>query len=474
MPNLLRSIRSYKFLAPTMLAIALASVWFLREPIGPNPPAITTRLPKPITPLIEPDSNPSLATSPSVSPSVNIRNKPSASRPLAVLNWPELDVEDKAWMYVQAARFADLIYHLPGLESEDMAKNLEENYWSFRRAIPAPYQAVFWDADPFTGLKLGLFKPQPNAANKNLWVLAIAGTEGLYDAIFDANSGKLQYRQFLGLLTSKFEPIWQGLPEGEKVQLLVTGHSLGGGLAQPVALDLIIQLRKLNHLQSVNLVTWNAFGAFNLIEKFAPQKDELKNSNLTEQGLKTYFALGFGQARHFSVCGDKVSTVGILWPPNSQARLRPIHRFDPAKRECFYEKEEVLEAHLMKTINMIVLNNPKVLYETSPTNIEPDIIERLGNRIWKAAVSNAMCRGAELTVPSPDTIFRRMTNILSQVTDCQQNQSIRREYFAHLNEMGKNLAERLKQDIFQDSPRPNLAEQLETHLSNLSNKKRCF
>jgi Lipase (class 3) len=313
---------------------------------------------------------------------------------------PEREKKIIEWAY----HFTLLIYDLPGFESERQGQRARTAYETYRTKVAKDYIEEYSLADPFTGLKVALFKPVGEAAKLNLWVLAFAGSESISDWIGDVGSGKEQFEVFRKMLKENLGKYSQGVM-GTSPELLITGHSLGGGLAQVAAyqIDKEMQARL-----KIHLVTWNALGTIDLIKKLDP--------TVTEQELRgRNERLGF--VAHYFVCDDIVSQLGRHWQgtlrkvddrrcSNPEVRLpRPsdgIRRFLSTLPERFRGRRRepinqirIAQAHYKETFNTAVEGNWAQLHK-APVDMEHD--------------------GSELTKVGLDGVLRRLPDTWPKLT----------------------------------------------------------
>jgi hypothetical protein len=231
------------------------------------------------------------------------KNLPGVLPSPAPLSPSEQEKKIIEWAY----RFAVLIYDLPGFESKAQGQKARDSYETYRKKVAKDYSEEFSLADPFTGLKVALFKPVGEAAKLHPWVLAFAGSESVSDWISDVGSGGGQFEVFKKLLNEQISKYRPG-ETGTTPELLITGHSLGGGLAQAAAYQ--IDKDMLGKLK-IHLVTWNALGTIDLIKKLDPSVSEPQLSAKNR-------SMGF--VAHYFVCDDIVSQLGRHW----QGTLRKV------------------------------------------------------------------------------------------------------------------------------------------------------
>ncbi len=199
------------------------------------------------------------------------------------------------------------VYHLPDLETAKNGHDFVHSLLDFvHRDIPNGYSLYYADADPVSGLKYVVLAPadradQPPRASgdETPWILAIAGTQTTVDWIVDATSyGEEQYRK-LAKLAELFTTCLFRDQDDQPLfshRLLITGHSLGGGLAQAFAYE--IQKRRLDlglHPDVLHLVTWNSFGARELVSRIGPYDSAIEATL---------------DAQNYFIPGDVVSELG--------------------------------------------------------------------------------------------------------------------------------------------------------------------
>lgn len=147
-----------------------------------------------------------------------------------------------------------------------------------------------------SGLKMYLLAPIDNKSNRK-YILSFAGTKDIRDAISDLHFGSDQMADLAGLINSG-SPIIEYVKNGN--DLIITGHSLGGGLAQAAAAKLIKEIslkeateKKFNNNKNnwgkIHLVSFNAFGGEKLT-KYAEQNEAAllkKIDMIPEKSLKS-------------------------------------------------------------------------------------------------------------------------------------------------------------------------------------------
>lgn len=236
------------------------------------------------------------------------------------------DAHEVAAMYAAAA-----IYKLGDLESFTGGDQFVQDTYGFLSAIPEGYKFYFYAAEPVSGLKYIVLQPTQGGP----WILSIAGTQSALDWIVDLDLGRTQFAalsKLLGMLTTCQYMDESNQPLASR-DWIVTGHSLGGGMAQGVAYE--IQRRRLEAgLQPVRmeLITFNGFGSQELIAK----------TQTYEPAIVPYLS-----ATNFFVRGDEVSRIGT--------------HIGETRELVAPEGVSVIGKHAMETIIGIAENNRTLL-----------------------------------------------------------------------------------------------------------------
>ena len=242
---------------------------------------------------------------------------------------------------------ASAAYRLPDLETLRAARRLEDDYHQLQAAAPAGYFPMFLETDVESGLKLVMFGPRLENAGAP-FVVAIAGTVSVIDWAANLNLGVAQLRDIERLAGAvlRWFPRESVLP----TRLIVTGHSLGGGLAQALAFELDRRLQSTNAPGAIFLVTWNAFGGKELLARLNPKYDTA-NSRLRV-------------AWNYYVRGDPVSRIGTHTGVTFQ--LDPGGS-PPAKPSL----KHILAMHSLETIKAIAKNDGSGLRGAEPQKPPP-------------------------------------------------------------------------------------------------------
>jgi hypothetical protein len=200
-----------------------------------------------------------------------------------------------------AFEFADLIRHLPELEfyvgATPRTTKPYDDMQEFLTKTPPGYHLIQDYTGPVVGLKYGLYE-RAESANESSpgLVLAFAPTQHLDDWLSNMNYAidQISHPEITRLIDS----IIANPKRPEKI--LITGHSLGGGLSQGFAYllkkALISRALETGYNPKVEVVTFNAFGSQSQIEWI-------------EGGLNPGIANSF-EATHYFIKGDPVTPLG--------------------------------------------------------------------------------------------------------------------------------------------------------------------
>ena len=142
------------------------------------------------------------------------------------------------------------------------SENLVQKYKTFLDKALTGYDVAKTYADPQTGLKYAYYSPLSHLDSRPR-IFSIGGTQGYSDVLADLNLGVSQrqspaFKEMVAMVAADVR-------NGKDV--LITGHSLGGGLAQAFAYDVQAMLQGVEHAGTVRMTSWNAFGAKELIER---------------------------------------------------------------------------------------------------------------------------------------------------------------------------------------------------------------
>lgn len=174
--------------------------------------------------------------------------------------------------------------------------------------VPEGYKIVKTFDDQESGFKAFILeKENLEPGERPTRIVSFAGTEDDKDKAADMTFGVKQYnRNHVEVLSY----VNSFLHSGGKVQF--TGHSLGGGLAQAFAHKAMVNFKETNRVREVigmdqiQVVTWNAFGAKELIEMRQDFDEDLIGTRFDDQMV------------HYRMEGDTVSRLGTY--PMGQIR----------------------------------------------------------------------------------------------------------------------------------------------------------
>lgn len=204
----------------------------------------------------------------------------------------------KAERHFLALQASSLVYSIP---SSDLSGDVKLNVKQFQNlfnSTPAGYQIKDIFTNVESGLKFIVLKPIDTSWP---WVMAFAGTESTIDFFSDISRGITQSRSSSLEIEKYFDRNCK-LDEGETEvyaahEWILAGHSLGGGIAQYIALQ-NQYYRYIYKLLPIDfeVVTFNSFG-------IADQLANLGLSNLEE--LKKTI-----EVSNYFVEGELVSRIG--------------------------------------------------------------------------------------------------------------------------------------------------------------------
>lgn len=204
----------------------------------------------------------------------------------------EVPLSLRHWLALRASMQA---YSLPDLDENLSGEQFVQRFEAFYSHPVPGYQHWYYTSDRTTGLKYIILEPvEPT----DPWIFAFAGTQTTLDTFADLSMGRDQVQVIEDVVKSFLDcgtVDRQGRPLASH-NWLITGHSLGGGMAQVFAY-LTQSLRMLMRLEpnKVELVTFNGFGAMDVVLGGAPFAE------LVAPGILSY---------NYFVTSDPVSKIG--------------------------------------------------------------------------------------------------------------------------------------------------------------------
>lgn len=251
---------------------------------------------------------------------------PEASLPTSIF---DADSSRPADLSHDAARAALALYALPDMENVISGAELIIKSYEFIGMIPEGYRFHSFFFEPDSGMKYMLLRPRLET-DKRPDILAIAGTRSLLRWLGDPPPDHLA-----ALLTSRLVRLFTtcqfldvfSTPFAAR-RLIITGHSVGGGLAETFAY--LIQSKRLElglSPMAIDLITFNSFGGRALIEKIIPY-DESVTSHL--------------RAHNYFVEGDVLSTVGDHVGPQFSLGAPPDTTSNPPMVDLIHSLSTVL------------------------------------------------------------------------------------------------------------------------------------
>jgi hypothetical protein len=249
---------------------------------------------------------------------------------------------------------AQHVYLAPEADTAATAAELVANHQKFLHSTPPGYRVDTITTDPLSGLKAVVYKSAD--ANERPTIVSIAGTETRSDRIVDANLGLMQARSpAFQRLVNYVANSARAAPDGSWPKIVITGHSLGGGLAQIFGHNLTVALKargQLEAAQNLRIVTWNSLGGLKPLKRLG---------NFDPEVAKNIAAL------NYYAPGDVVSLIGTHLGETVQVNglkmrdPRKVHGIDVLKDAFFSNggpetseaKKRILSLRLLPEVSRV-------------------------------------------------------------------------------------------------------------------------
>jgi hypothetical protein len=204
---------------------------------------------------------------------------------LATSQPQSLSRDSRHWLAMKAS---ELVEKLSDLERSSSAVELLANYTVFRADALSDYEQWRYFSDEPNGIKYSVFAP---LKPKDPWVIAFNGTPAGLNWMLDAAMGRLQMRfvEKLALDLISCDVVDRsGVPIAAR-NWIITGHGLGGGLAQAFAFKVGQRRSRLKLMPGhLELVTFNGFGAGDLLA----ESDRSLLGKSSQMRVANYFVSG--------------------------------------------------------------------------------------------------------------------------------------------------------------------------------------
>lgn len=258
---------------------------------------------------------------------INPNNNPNIAR--RVLTRSLNDEELRQYREVTLAYdSSQLSYMLPQVRAVAELEDYFTQYEKFVSNLPKDYIVFGADAGLKSGLKYCILKPMISGRP---WVFAIAGTETTIDRLADTQLGRQQLDDLAKNIILFTQPATDQRRFLAEVDVLITGHSLGGALAQAVAHE--IQKKRLQYglASKVKVVTFNSLGAQTLIRKSTGAYDETLLDHM--------------EIAHYYLRGDLISRI--------DTQMGPTYEFEPLPPEGGPAKEALDKARELRRFHAL-------------------------------------------------------------------------------------------------------------------------
>lgn len=245
--------------------------------------------------------------------------------------------------------------------------------------VPEGYELIDPQRDIFTwddsDVKVYVIRPKkPNTLNLPP-IISFAGTKSVTSAMSDLSFGADQFNNAQVHILK-----WINALKGEGYdELIITGHSLGGGLAQVVGASLPIDLAE---KFKIHVVTFNGFGGEDALRAY----EIVHGPTEKDRDLKTFQPTR--DAVSYRLQNDLVSIMGKRF--GESRTIESPHSF-----------YQVINNHRMLTMNKVIADNPHTLLNskieaTDPT-FRPVTAAVIGIAHAKSVVNSIIAKAEEIT-----------------------------------------------------------------------------
>ncbi|MGZ3693315.1 MAG: HEAT repeat domain-containing protein [Bdellovibrionota bacterium] len=316
---------------------------------------------------------------------------------------------------IHALAAATHVYTAPEAESAFSAQMLVDQHKTFLDTTPLGYRVDAVVTDPKSGLKAAFYIPKVDS--KRPAVLALGGTQTFGDLLVDVNLGVLQAQSpaYAEMLKKAVEamPNWKG-------ELVITGHSLGGGLAQVFGHDLTAALLASGNKEAasrVRVVSWNGFGGQNPLKRMGRYSSDVAK----EMKVTNYYVPNDPVSRIGTHIGEMVRLPSLDFFKLNIANRIKIHGTDSVA-EALVAKNGVangeklapeLKFNILTAISRIMGPVADKVQTLRYKRKELEILERLG----EARVLWAREEGYKHLNPRYDWLDSEMTHALNDIKD---------------------------------------------------------
>lgn len=219
--------------------------------------------------------------------------------------------------HLMALQATTLIYQLADVGLVNNGSEFLAQHEAFERKLPQGYRFEHYFMNRRSSLKYMMLAPN---SPTDPWIFAFAGSQGSIDWLSDISLGRGELADVQGLLyafTNCEYTDGAGNAMGSR-DWIITGHSLGGGLAESFAYS--AQKRRMQAGLTpapIELVTFNGFGGLDLVETSAKAAAPVV-ANLN--------------AANYFVTGDVVSRIGVHLGPSYELVMPSAGILQAAKR----------------------------------------------------------------------------------------------------------------------------------------------